>query len=94
MLPPPMYQGLWDHVEACSDRTGDFERLRWYWVRSFPREATARAQWNERHEITLALAAVDNRGVVAHELLHELLDGDPGHEDRAWEACRIPKGDG
>jgi len=92
MLPPTSYQVLWDRVEDCSGRTGDFEGLSWFWVRSFPEGSNALGQWNERHEITLALAAVGNRGVVAHELLHELLDGDPAHADPAWDACGIPRG--
>jgi hypothetical protein len=94
MLPPPVYETLWERVQACSGHTGDFRRLRWYWVRFFPDGAAAKAQWNGRHEITLALAALDNHAVVAHELLHELLEGDPVHADPAWDVCSIPRGDG
>lgn len=92
--PPTTYRALWTALEACSGREADFERVRWYWIRSFPAEAPILGQWNGRHEITLSSLVLGNRAVVAHEMLHDLLGGDRRHRDPAWDACEVPRGGG
>lgn len=92
--PPAAYETLWRSLEACSGREADFDRIRWYWIRSFPDDQPILGQWHERHEITLSAAVLRNRAVVAHEMLHDLLEGDRAHRDPAWDACDLPRGGG
>lgn len=92
--PPPTYEALWSTLQACSGREADFHRVRWYRIRSFPVPRPILGQWNERHEITLWSPVVRHRTVVAHEMLHDLLEGDPRHRDPAWETCGVPTGEG
>lgn len=92
--PSAAFETLWTGLEACSGREADFERVRWFWIRRFPDERRVLGQWNERHEITLSSAVMRNGAVVAHEMLHDLLDGDRGHRHPAWDTCGVPRGGG
>jgi hypothetical protein len=54
----------------------------------FPGQPGVLGQWNERHEITIRRDFRFDKGVVMHEIVHELLDGDGSHADVAWTACQ------
>ena len=47
------------------------------------------AVWEEPHRITLLSDQTATELVVKHEMLHDLLNGDPEHTDRVWEACGL-----
>jgi hypothetical protein len=74
---PEYYAQWWRDTEACSGLTGDMSRIRWYVVpnsSSFDyRGASYAGYWWETHDIVLAGRAVDQQGVVRHEMLHDLL---------------------
>jgi len=80
---PSEYRAWFRATEACSERGGDFDRIRWYVVpgRDFACP-TGRcvARWEPGHRIYLAEHWQYNEMVVRHEILHDLLE-QPGHPD-------------
>ncbi|HEU4682658.1 MAG TPA: hypothetical protein VFS51_12970 [Gemmatimonadales bacterium] len=81
--PPPIYREWWAKTEACSGRTGNFDRVRWSVVegRSFScSSGECAGHWRTDHHIFLASDWVMDEMVVRHEMLHDLLDR-PGHPD-------------
>ena len=83
MDPPAVYREWWAKTEACSGRTGDFDRLRWSVIEgnSFPcSSGECAGHWRTDHHIFLAGDWVMDEMVVRHEMLHDLL-GRPGHPD-------------
>lgn len=88
--PPPVYDTLWARVEACSGRTGDPARVRWFLADSFPGRPRRLAQWDTGHVITLRRDLDIALPIVSHEILHDLLQGDREHQDPAWLECALP----
>jgi hypothetical protein len=81
--PPPIYREWWAKTEACSGRTGNFDRIRWSVVEgfSFPcASGQCAGHWTTNHHIFLADDWSMDEMVVRHEMLHDLL-GKPGHPD-------------
>lgn len=76
---PPSYRLMWERAQACSGRSGDFERLTWWVV---PGATTFDyAEGEPRADglthlpsgaITLAGAVLAHPMVVRHEMLHAL----------------------
>ncbi|HET6798380.1 MAG TPA: hypothetical protein VFH40_14565 [Gemmatimonadales bacterium] len=81
--PPAHFREWFAKTEACSGRTGNFDRIRWSVVEgaSFAcASGQCAGHWSTNHHIFLASKWVDNEMVVRHEMLHDLL-GRPGHPD-------------
>lgn len=81
--PPPVYRVWWTKTEACSGRTGNFDRVRWSVVdgHSFPcSSGECAGHWRTDHHIFLAGDWAMDEMVVRHEMLHDLI-GRPGHPD-------------
>lgn len=81
--PPPVYRAWWAKTEACSGRTGNFDRVSWSVVEgnSFPcSSGQCAGHWTTSHHIFLADAWSMDEMVVRHEMLHDLI-GRPGHPD-------------
>jgi hypothetical protein len=81
--PPLIYREWFAKTEACSGRTGDFDRLRWSVIDgySFPcSSGQCAGHWRTDHQIFLASEWVMDEMVVRHEMLHDLL-GRTGHPD-------------
>lgn len=81
--PPPVYREWWAKTEACSGRTGNFDRISWSVIEgySFPcSSGECAGHWRTNHHIFLAGDWVMDEMVVRHEMLHDLL-GRPGHPD-------------
>ena len=101
----PEYRAWFAETEACSGRTGDFERLVFHVVEGESFECPSGrcvGRWNDNHHIYIASAYVNNELVVRHEMLHDLL-GRPGHPDPpfgngcpltwdSWRAQATPEG--
>ena len=88
--PLPVYAEWWAATVACSGRTGDMSRIVWftaYTIRSG--ENLGRGLWREPHEIVIVRHYVDDERTVRHEMLHDLLNGDPGHTGKAWATCDL-----
>ncbi|HYC33364.1 MAG TPA: hypothetical protein VEB59_13820 [Gemmatimonadales bacterium] len=93
--PPPSYRTMWARAEACSGRSGEFERLSWWvvpGVRTFDYAADEpRADGlyeRNRHTITLAGAALPHPMVVRHEMLHALGYGEEHPAVPFRDPCR------
>ena len=88
MKVPTLYRTWWARTEACSGRTGDFDRVQWFVVDG-PGFAcpggTCAGHWESSHRIYLAGDYRNSEMVVRHEMLHELL-GRPGHPDPPFGA--------
>ncbi len=83
ITPPALYREWWSKTEACSGRSGNFDRVKWFVVEGSGfacRGGTCAGHWESSHEIFLAGDFRNNEMVVRHEMLHELL-GRPGHPD-------------
>ena len=81
--PPAIYREWWAKTEACSGRTGNFDRLRWSTIEgfSFPcSSGQCAGHWSTTHHIFLATEWQMDEMVVRHEMLHDLV-GRPGHPD-------------
>ncbi len=88
--PLPPYADLHEAVEACSGRTGPFGRIRWFLASSIVADGrVARARWSPPHDIVIVAGYETNDRTVSHEMLHDLLDGDPDHRDTAWDDCSL-----
>ncbi len=88
--PPASYARLWDEVQACSGRTGEMDRVTWHRVAGFAGRPRRLAQWEPGRTITIRDDIVVALPIVAHEMLHDLLDGDAEHQDPAWRECALP----
>jgi hypothetical protein len=90
--PPPIYREWFAKTEACSGRTGDFDRLSWSVVEghSFPcSSGECAGHWRTNHHIFLAADWVMDEMVVRHEMLHDILDR-TGHPDPPFgEGCPL-----
>src|SRR3712207_6361615 len=76
MEPPPVYREWWAKTEACSGRTGNFDRLRWVVVEghSFPfSSGQGGGHLRTDHHNHPAGGLVMDEMVVRHEMLHDLL---------------------
>ncbi len=88
--PPAQYRSLWETVEGCSSRSGDFDLVHWHEAEGivFQGEIVL-GLWEPPHDITVVNTAKENVFVVSHEMLHELLRGDIDHKDEAWSQCDL-----
>jgi hypothetical protein len=88
--PLPAYSDWWTETEACSGRAADFGRIEWWEAETITvNKQIVLAHWEKPHKITLTRFHVATASVVRHEMLHDLLDGDPNHADEAWQACGV-----
>ena len=90
--PISTYSSIWAEMVECSERSRAFDGVRWFQTSYFPGQPTVLGQWNSRREITLRADVLFDPDVVGHEILHDLLKGDPRHESPAWDDCGIEKG--
>ena len=89
-VPPAEYRSLWETVEACSSQSGDFDLVEWYEANAIVIDGeVVLGFWEAPHDITVVNTAKENDFVVRHEMLHDLLSGDPDHEDQAWSDCNL-----
>lgn len=106
MSPPSLYREWWSSTEACSGKTGKFDRIQWFVVPGHGFECPGgkcAGRWQDSHTIYISDDYKNNELVVRHEMLHELL-GYPGHPDppfgagcpltwNSWNADRAALGD-
>lgn len=88
--PPPVYAAWWTETERCSGRAGSFAALEWYladWITGDTK--VARGRWSAPHDIVIVRGYEADEAVVRHEMLHDLLRGDPGHASAEWTRCAL-----
>jgi len=84
------YADWWSATEECSGRRGDFTRVRWYTASSITYDAVyARGVWLPPHDIVLLEGYEEHEPTTRHEMLHDLMDGDPHHESAEWTVCDL-----
>lgn len=89
-VPPASYVAWWQAVETCSAQTGELARIEWFIADGLSENGRlVRARWEAPHRITLLANETDTEDVVKHEMLHDLLGGDPDHAGPAWDACGL-----
>lgn len=91
--PPDHYDALWSEVQTCAGIPGDIARIQWFTARSINSNGFAvLGQWMDPHDIMLREDSVNDNRVVKHEMLHDLLRGDPTHSQLPWQACQVLSG--
>lgn len=79
------YRQWFHETEACAGKIGDFDSI--YWIEADLEPGLY--GHTEGNTVWIDRDYVGNRRVVAHEMLHILLHGDPHHTDAAWTACHL-----
>ncbi len=88
--PPEVYADWWDATEACSGLDGDFARVSWYLATGITGDGkVASGRWSQPHDIVIVRGYEGDETIVRHEMLHDLLDGDPDHTSALWVACGL-----
>jgi len=88
--PPQIYAAWWGATEACSERSGDLAEIEWFLATSIVVDGgLARGAWVDSHRIIIVRGFEENERTVRHEMLHDLLRGDPGHESSEWSRCDL-----
>lgn len=81
---PEVYAAWWAEVEADLGADGDMAGVRWYEVAGgmFYHPSHGKViggMWSQDRSIYIAEGLTRNRGLVKHEMLHDLLGGDMEH---------------
>lgn len=93
---PPMelYAPWWNEVAKCVERSRSIAGIDWFLADQIgptPCEYcpgnTTQGQWISNREITLLAGKERKMVVVKHEMMHDLLRGDGGHEHEGWRIC-------
>ena len=84
--PPPAYREIWEEAKACTNTTGDFDRIQWYSVPGHDFNCPAGkciGEWVPPHSIAIAEEWRNIAWVVKHEMIHDLtkLSHDRGPRD-------------
>jgi len=88
--PLPAYADWWELTEECSGHTGALPRIDWYLASSIVADGKlARARWSPPHDIVVVQGNETEERLIRHEMLHDLLGGDPGHEGEVWDVCDL-----
>lgn len=90
--PPPVYQAWWAEIAACAGLSGDLAAIDWYQVSgwNYPcpaYEGRCSGWWQPPHSIYLAAGWLDDRRLVEHEMLHDLLQR--GDHPPVFQACGV-----
>jgi len=90
--PPTMYETWWSAIEACAGLWGTFDRVEWYDVpgTDYPcpaYEGRCDGWWQPPHSIYLAHRWHNDRQLVEHEMLHDLLQR--GDHPPVFQACGV-----
>ena len=88
--PPAAFVEWWLEMESCSGLEGPIERVSWFVADGLTtNRKLVLGRWDPPHDITILAGLTEDRSLVQHEILHDLLGGDPDHRDPAWEACGV-----
>lgn len=71
---------------------GDLAAIEWILTRAIQVDGViAFGLWSPPHQIFVVRGFQDNEFTVRHEMLHDLLRGDPDHASPAWETCGLDR---
>jgi len=89
MEPGPAQYEAQALLASCVGVTVPVASVSWFSVEAIRGHRDAVGAWNRPNVIYLLDGFTDNVKVSAHELLHHVLRGDPGHKNRAWLTCGV-----
>lgn len=87
--PPPIYADWWAQVEDCTSTEAPFERVIWYQAEKIIDRESGTSHggaWVRPHNIFIRSGSLGNRRVVAHEMVHDLLQT-RDHSDPIFDRC-------
>lgn len=88
--PPVSYAQWWSDVQSCAAREGRMDRIEWFVAEDLTQNGRlVLGRWEEPHRITILAGYTEAEAIVKHEMLHDLLNGDPDHTDAAWAECGL-----
>ena len=88
--PLAIYAEWWVATEQCSRMTGQMERITWFTADDISTgDVLGRGLWRPPHEIVIARGYEEDETIVRHEMLHDLLGGDPEHSEPSWRSCNL-----
>jgi hypothetical protein len=90
--PPAAYRAWWTEIEACAGITADYAAIEWYEVRGASYacpayEGRCAGWWQPPHTIYLAEDWLNDRVLVEHEMLHDLLQR--GDHPPVFQQCGV-----
>lgn len=93
--PPPSVYATWlEELKTCTSLNGNISEIEWFVLSggefAVDGRRVAGLRWPP-NLIVLAAQWLFSEGVVKHEMLHYLLDGDADHGSPLWVQC-IPEG--
>lgn len=90
--PKLSYAEWYADMEACSGVEGDFSRVNWFivrgvsdWNSTYDGDVVP-AEWWPPHDIYIAGRMRDDREIISHEILHDILQ-DPEHPVPPFGEC-------
>ncbi len=86
--PPPVYASWWQEAQECTGRRTPMRHTHFWIVQGFLNYPAATGLWKAPHEIYVLRVHRYARGVVAHEMLHDLLH-DGGHESPCFARLSV-----
>ncbi|MDH3223200.1 MAG: hypothetical protein OEO23_05750 [Gemmatimonadota bacterium] len=88
--PLPEYVDFWSRTEACSGLSGEVGLIEWFRATSITSKGQiSRGLWEPPHKITVLRGLEADERTVRHEMLHDLIGGDPTHRLPAWAECDL-----
>ena len=90
--PAAAYRAWWTEIESCAGISGDFAAVDWYEVPGSTYSCPAydgrcAGWWQPPHTIYLAATGVNDRLLVEHEMLHDLLQR--GDHPPVFQTCGV-----
>lgn len=76
-------------ISACTGRDVSARDARWFVVEEIAGHPDALGGWEKPNSIYLLRPVVDDLKVGAHELLHNVLRGNPSHSNPLWDDCGV-----
>ncbi len=85
---PDAYRIWWEEVEACTGTAADLEQVTWWKIDQFWHRDSDRwaGFWKKPHDIYIVEAYELSRGVVKHEMVHNVLQT-TDHESPLFCQC-------
>ena len=88
--PSPMHAAIYRMMEGCTGQQGDYETLRWGLAEFIIEPSLTRVLgfWNREHRtIIIDKDYAYHAGIISHEILHDLFNGQTSGD--VYEQCII-----
>ncbi len=86
--PPPRYEDWWRETVECTQLRKEMLGLAFFGADSIVGSDGGKAgELHRREMIAIIWPRIDDEGVVKHEIVHELVGGDPEHNSPLFGSC-------